>query len=159
MRPETAADYAAIRVLHLECFPSPGEADLVDRLRADGDMVFSLVADVADCLAGHAAFSRLAAPFPALGLGPVAVFPEWRGHGMAARLIEAGLALAQQQGWRAVFVLGEPAYYGRFGFEVGLAARFRSPYAGPAFMVRPLTFPLPADEGTVVYPRTFAALG
>ena len=131
----------------------------MERLRADGDIVFSLVCEVADCMAGHALFSRLTAPFRALGLGPVAIFPEWRGQGMAARLIEAGLETAARDGWDAVFVLGEPPYYGRFGFDVTAAQGFQSPYAGPYFMVRALKSQLSAASGRVDYPRAFAALG
>jgi putative acetyltransferase len=158
IRGETALDRGAIRALHLCSFPTADEADLVERLRDEGDVVFSLVAEVADCLAGHVLFSRMTAPFPALGLAPVAVFPEWRGQGMAARLIEAGLAMAGAN-WDAVFVLGEPAYYGRFGFEVAAAQGFQSPYAGPYFMVRALKSQLPAADGRVDYPKAFAALG
>ena len=121
VREEIPADRAAIRALHLSAFPTEDEADLVDRLRDDGDIVFSLVSEVADCLTGHALFSRMTAPFRALGLGPVAVFPEWRAQGMAARLIETGLDLAAEARWEAVFVLGEPAYYTRFGFDAAQA--------------------------------------
>ena len=158
IRGEIASDRDAIRALHLCCFPTADEADLVERLREEGDVVFSLVAEVADCLAGHVLFSRMTAPFPALGLAPVAVFPEWRGRGMAARLIQAGLAMAGAD-WDAVFVLGEPAYYGRFGFDAAAAQGFQSPYAGPYFMVRALKPQLPAASGRVDYPRAFAALG
>ena len=159
VRLEMPADQEAIRALHLAAFPTQDEADLVDQLRQDGDIVFSLVSQVADCLTGHALFSRMTAPFRALGLGPVAVFPEWRTQGMAARLIETGLGLAGEAGWEAVFVLGEPAYYTRFGFDVTKAQGFRSPYAGAYFMVRALGSGLPATGGRVDYPRAFAALG
>ena len=158
IRGETASDRDAIRGLHLCSFPTADEADLVERLRENGDVVFSLVAEVADCLAGHVLFSRMVAPFPALGLAPVAVFPEWRGQGMAARLIESGLTAAVAD-WDAVFVLGEPAYYGRFGFAAAAAQGFQSPYAGPYFMVRALKSHLPASCGRVDYPKAFAALG
>ena len=158
VRAEIASDRDAIRALHLCSFPTADEADLVERLREEGDVVFSLVAEVADCLTGHVLFSRMTAPFPALGLAPVAVFPEWRGQGMAARLIEAGLAAAGTD-WDAVFVLGEPAYYGRFGFDVTAAQGFQSPYAGPYFMVRALKPQLPATSGRVDYSKAFAALG
>ena len=101
----------------------------------------------------------MTAPFRALGLGPVAVFPEWRGRGVAARLIETGLERATEAGWDAVFVLGEPEYYRRFGFDVTGAQGFQSPYAGPYFMVRALRSQLPATGGRVEYPKAFAALG
>lgn len=158
IRDEIASDRDAIRGLHLCSFPTADEADLVERLRENGDVVFSLVAEVADCLAGHVLFSRMVAPFPALGLAPVAVFPEWRGQGMATRLIESGLTAAVAD-WDAVFVLGEPAYYGRFGFAAAAAQGFQSPYAGPYFMVRALKSHLPASCGRVDYPKAFAALG
>ena len=158
IRDEAASDRDPIRALHLCSFPTADEADLVERLREDGDVVFSLVAEVADCLTGHVLFSRMSAPFPALGLAPVAVFPEWRGQGMAARLIEAGLAAAAAD-WDAVFVLGEPAYYGRFGFDVPAARGFQSPYAGPHFMARALKPQLPATSGRVGYAKAFVALG
>lgn len=159
IRAEIDSDRDAIRALHICSFPTTDEADLVDRLRGEEDVVFSLVSEVADCLTGHVLFSRMVAPFPALGLAPVAVFPEWRGQGMAARLIEAGLALAAEAGWDAVFVLGEPAYYSRFGFDAASAQGFQSPYAGPYFMVRALRPQLPVLSGRVDYPKAFAALG
>ena len=158
VRAESVSDRDAIRALHICSFPTPDEADLIERLRAEGDVVISLVAEVAECLTGHVLFSRMKAPFPALGLAPVAVFPEWRGQGMAAQLIEAGLAAAEAD-WDAVFVLGEPTYYGRFGFDVTATQGFQSRYAGPYFMVRALKPQLPATSGRVDYPRAFAALG
>ena len=101
----------------------------------------------------------MTAPFRALGLGPVAVFPEWRGQGMAAGLIENGLGLAAEAGWDAAFVLGDPAYYRRFGFDAARAEGFQSPYAGPHFMVRALSSQFAAGGGAVSYARAFAALG
>ena len=159
IRAETASDRGAIRTLHICCFPTADEADLVERLREEGDVVFSLVSEVGDCLTGHVLFSRMTAPLRALGLAPVAVFPEWRGLGMAAGLIEAGLAAAADAGWEAVFVLGEPAYYGRFGFDAAAAQGFQSPYAGPYFMVHPLGRNLPVASGRVDYAKAFAVLG
>ena len=159
IRAERREDQGAIRALHLCCFPTPDEADLVENLRAEGDVVFSLISEVADCLTGHAVFSRMTAPFRALGLGPIAVFPEWRGQGMAAGLIDHGLAQAVEAGWNAVFVLGDPAYYRRFGFDAASAEGFLSPFRGPHFMVRALGSELPARSGRVDYPRAFAALG
>jgi putative acetyltransferase len=159
LRAELPSDRDGIRKLLRLRFPAPAEAELVDRLRADGEVAISLIAEESDGIMGHVLFSRMSAPFPALGLAPVAVDPAWRRQGIAARLIEDGLAKARDTGWRAVFVLGDPAYYRRFGFDVGLAAGFSSPYAGPHFMVRALTDALPALAGSVDYPKAFAALG
>jgi putative acetyltransferase len=75
IRPEVLADRAAIHRLHLESFPTAAEADLVDALRDDGDAVLSLVAHEGVDVVGHVLFSRMTAPFRALGLAPVAVLP------------------------------------------------------------------------------------
>ena len=115
-----------------------------------------MVAEEGGEIIGHALFSRMTAPFRALGLAPVAVRTPWRRQGVAAGLIEAGLAQAAVQGWEAVFVLGDPAYYGRFGFDAGLAAHFPNPYAGPHFMAKALA-PLPVRTGRVDYAAAFAA--
>jgi putative acetyltransferase len=102
----------------------------------------------------------MAAPFRALGLGPIAVRPDRQRRGIARRLIEAGLARAAADGWQAVFLLGNPAFYERFGFSVALAAGFSSPYVGPHFMVRPLgDEPLPTLAGRVEYAPAFGRLG
>jgi putative acetyltransferase len=76
IRAETPADSTSVRAVVEAAFPTPREADLVDRLRCDGDAVFSLVAVKGTELVGHVTFSKMRAPFRALGLGPVAVLPE-----------------------------------------------------------------------------------
>ena len=73
--------------------------------------------------------------------------------------MRAALARAREGGWAAAFVLGDPAFYGRFGFEAGAARGYASPYAGEHFMAAPLgPEPVPG-AGAVVYPEPFAALG
>jgi putative acetyltransferase len=75
VRPEEPADYGAIRSVVETAFPTPAEARLVDRLRADGDAEISLVAVDGDAIVGYAMFSRMKAGIRALGLGPVAALP------------------------------------------------------------------------------------
>jgi len=159
IRLETDADRAAIRALLLAAFPGPDEADLVERLRADGDAAFALVAIADDgAVAGHATFSRMAAPGWALGLGPVAVDAAHRRRGVAAALIGDGLGRAAAAGWKGVFVLGEPGYYRRFGFDAARAAGFESPHAGPYLMALALDGDdLPERGGRLAYPQAFAA--
>lgn len=159
IRAETAADVNAIRRVLAAAFPGPAEARLVDQIRVDGDLVYSLVAVEEGHVVGHIAFSSMAAPFHALGLGPLAVRPEWQRRGVGARLVNAGVARATADGWQAVFLLGNPRYYERFGFSVALAAGFTSPYAGPHLMVLPLGgAPLPALTGHIEYAPAFGAL-
>jgi putative acetyltransferase len=160
LRDESSGDHEAIRRLHLTSFPGAGEADLVDRLRGDGDVVISLIAVEEDTLTGHVMLSKMAAPFPALGLGPVAVLPDWRRKGIAAALIQEGIKRASHDGWAGIFVLGDPSYYRRFGFESKHADGFESAYAGPHFMALPLNGKeLPLTSGHLDYARAFSALG
>ena len=139
IRTERAADRAAIHRLVRTCFPSDDEAHLVDALREAGDLSLSLVATARGRIIGHVAFSPMAVTadgrrLAALALAPVATAARHRRHGTAAALIEAGIARARAGGVDLIFVLGDPAYYGRFGFDAALATPFASPYAGPHFM-------------------------
>ena len=160
LRSEAAGDLAAIRALLRTAFPTAVEADLVERLRADGDLAYSLVAVEGEALLGHVALSPMAAAFPALGLAPVAVAALARRQGVAAALIRRALDEAGAAGWRAAFVLGDPAYDARFGFTAAAAAPFASPYAGPYLMARGLGGrEMPEGPGRVDYAPAFAALG
>lgn len=158
IRPEEAADYQAIHRLHVAAFPTPAEADLVERLRADGDLVLSLVAVMDGRVMGHVALSRMSAPFRALGLAPIAVDARERRRGVGELLIRDALNRARQGDWDAIFVLGDPAYYQRFGFSAAAAEGFVSPYAGPYLMALPLAAGgLPASSGEISYAPAFAA--
>lgn len=159
-RQELEEDREGIRNVNLESFPAADEADLVDRLWEDGSLVFSLVAIAVGQVVSHVAFSRMASPERTLGLGPVGVLPEFRRQGIAAELIREGLQLARADDWQAVFVLGDPAYYGRFGFSVEDARAFETPYAEPHFMVLMLEADCKPDQSTnATYAPAFAVLG
>ena len=141
------ADAQAIRGVLLAAFPASDEAAI------------ELVAETAGEIAGHILFSPVEAPFAALALGPIAVRPEQQCQGIGSALILRGHELAAAAGWRASFVLGEPAYYGRFGYSAEAARGFATPYAGPYFMVLALDGELPAHSGEIRHARAFAALG
>jgi len=134
------------------------ESMLVERLHADGAAVIALVAVADDHLVGHVLFSRMTAPFPALGLAPLSVAPAHQGRGIGRALVNAGLSQAAVGPWRGVFVLGDPVYYKAFGFRPELARGFASPYAGPHFMALELGKTLPAASGPVEYAPAFADL-
>ena len=159
VRLETPGDVTAIRIVEEVAFGRRDEARLVDDLRSGGDALFSLVAVDEGIIAGHAMFSRMKAPFPALALGPVAVLPEYRRTGVASQLIREGIARGEAAGWMAIFVLGDPAFYRHFGFDVGKARGFTSPYAGPHLMVLPIgDSELPITAGPIEYAPAFASL-
>ncbi|WP_456626023.1 GNAT family N-acetyltransferase [Bradyrhizobium sp. URHC0002] len=133
---------------------------MVDDLRAAGDSVFSLIAVDGKTVTGHAMFSRLKAPFPALALGPVAVLPDRQRMGVGSRVIREGIARSEAAGWLGIFVLGDLAFYRRFGFDAGKASGFISPYAGPHWMALPLgRNELPTDTGSIQHALAFAKLG
>jgi len=159
IRDEQPADRSAIRAVVTAAFGRPGEADLVDRLRTDGSVVISLVAlDVDAVVTGHVLLTRMDAPFTALGLAPLSVLPGRQRSGIGSQLVREALQLAKDTGWQAVFVLGDPQYYGRFGFNAAGASGFSSPYAGPHLMVLALTGALPVSAGSIAYAGPFASL-
>jgi putative acetyltransferase len=155
-RPEE--DAAAVRALLEAAFGGPLEAELVDRLRQDGDVVLGLVAEEAGRVVGHVLLSRMTAPFRALALAPLAVLPERQRTGIGGRLVRAALARATAEDFDAVIVVGEPAYYQRLGFDAALARGFLSPYAGPFLMARALRGALPVATGRLAHAPAFAAL-
>jgi putative acetyltransferase len=158
IRTETPTDLDQIRHLVAKAFCRFDEADLVDRIRADGDAVISFVAVDGRDIAGHVLFSRMTAPFRALGLAPVSVRPTRQFSGIGSRLIRAGLASAKGAGWQGVFVLGNPNYYRRFGFDPTLAVGFTCRYSGPHLMALALGAALPATAGAIEYAPAFRLL-
>jgi predicted N-acetyltransferase YhbS len=53
----------------------------------------------------------------ALLLGPLAVHPDCRRRGLGGALMRHALRVAAKRGHAAVLLVGDPAYYGRFGFS------------------------------------------
>jgi putative acetyltransferase len=163
LRDALDTDSPAIRAVHLTAFPTSAEADLVERLTADGDRILSLVAEEDGKVVGHVLLSRMRVSgdgrdYRALGLAPVAVAESRQGAGLGSRLIRAALDRASRQGEELVFLLGAPAYYERFGFRAEEAAPFASPCAGPHFMaLRLRDVPLP-QSGRAEYAPAFAML-
>lgn len=143
IRAASATDVPAIDALLRASFPSPDEAGLVRQLCVDGDMILMLVATIGDRLVGTVAFSRMevevaGTSVAAVALAPLAVDRDHRREGVGEALVLAGLQRLEQAGVVLCFVLGEPAYYARFGFAADLASGFASPYAGPYFMAAAL---------------------
>jgi putative acetyltransferase len=90
---------------------------------------------------GHVAASRAGVGgAPAVALGPIGVRPDRQRRGIGTALVEALLRAADEAGERAVVLLGDPAYYRRFGFRDSrrLGVRPPDPAWGTHFQVRPL---------------------
>ena len=161
IRPETAADLAAIQEVNRLAFIGEDEARLVDLLRDGGYVRVSLVAEEDGQILGHILFSDLpivtpGGIVPALSLAPMAVIPSHQRRGIGSRLVGEGLKTCAEAGHRIVVVLGPPEFYPRFGFSAMMAGRLRSPYSGPAFMaVELVPGALEGVEGEVRYPPPF----
>lgn len=157
IRDARESDDAAIREVVRAAFGGVGEADLVDALRRPGDLAVSLVADHDGAVIGHLGLSRLRSPPDGLALAPLSVAPDFQRRGIGGALVEASLERGRGLGYAIVFVLGDPAYYGRFGFSAGEAERYASPYAGPHFMCVLLRSTV-GPPAPVIYPPAFDAL-
>ncbi|HJQ85697.1 MAG TPA: N-acetyltransferase [Candidatus Binatia bacterium] len=163
VRPERPADVAAVDAIHRAAFVRADEARIVAELRRGHVEFLSLVAELDGAVAGHVAFSAVRidgppAP-PAAGLGPLAVRPDVQRRGIGSALVHAGLAACPGNGWRLVFVLGEPAYYSRFGFTLAapLGLRYESEAFDRGFQVRELApGALAGCRGLVRYADAFA---
>jgi putative acetyltransferase len=125
--------------------------DLIERLRAGCSEILSLAADHEGRLVGHVLFSPVAIHqdgdgggepvCTGMGLGPLAVLPEYQRRGIGSRLVECGLELLHRRDCPFVCVLGDPAFYGRFGFQpaasLGILCEFGGADDG-AFQIRRL---------------------
>ena len=143
IRREIAEDIPGIRSVVHKAFGRPAEADLLDGLRRSGALTFSAVAVIGNRIIGNVAFSPITidGQHPALALAPVAVAPDCQRRGIGAAIIRWGLDECRQSGHGVVLVLGEPAFYRRFGFmpasEFGILCPFRVP--SEAFMALELS--------------------
>lgn len=134
IREEEPQDQDNIRQMYRLAFGSAAVAKLADDLRESRERVISLVAVENKRVIGHIMLSRLQLPVKALTLAPLAVHPDFQGHGIGAALIQRGLDRAKQDACEAVFVLGDTGYYERLGFTVNTAKGVSSPYAGERFV-------------------------
>lgn len=146
IRAVTAAAFrgAAHSAPPVEAGGEPGEATLVSWLRTDAGWVpeLSLVAVEDGVVVGHVVCTRAHVDDgPALGLGPVSVLPERQQSGIGSALMHAVLSAADALDERLVGLLGEPAYYRRFGFVPAESVGISAPDAswGGYFQVRTLT--------------------
>ncbi|MEM6492614.1 MAG: GNAT family N-acetyltransferase [Pseudomonadota bacterium] len=125
-------DADAVEALYAAAFE---DEDLTPLLRglADAPAAAAFVVTACDAVMGHVALTAcgVSGSDAAVSLlGPLAVATDQRGRGYGRRLIEASLGAAQQAGAAAVFVYGDPAFYGRFGFAIDDAVT--PPYGAPA---------------------------
>ncbi|MBK7951765.1 MAG: N-acetyltransferase [Deltaproteobacteria bacterium] len=166
IRLEGPADLSQIEGVVRRAFGRPDEAQLVNALRRSASPFLSLVALHGDHVVGHVALSPVAIEGPragpiSAGLAPLSVLPETQRHGIGAALMKAALSECSSIGWEAVFLLGEPLYYARFGFEVAAprGLHYESHAFDHAFQCREIRRgALVGVTGWVRYHEAFAGL-
>lgn len=163
IRCERPGDAAAIAAVITAAFRNHAhsqqtEAAIVAALRAESALAVSLVAVAGATIIGHAAFSPVTidgADCGWFGLGPVSVAPDRQRDGVGSALIREGLAQLQATGARGCVVLGNPRYYGRFGYRAIAGLVYPG---GPAAAFQGLGFGGDAPRGVVAYHPGFAAV-
>ena len=157
-------DLVAVGRVHRQAFGGNGEAGLVATLHASGLATLSLLGDIDGDIIAHVLFSPVAVEHGdadgLLGLAPVAVRPSHQRRGLGSELVRAGLDAARDEGARAVVVLGDPAYYSRFGFRPASGFGLHDVYGGgDAFMALELQPDALRDcRGRIDYAPAFADL-
>ncbi|NNE84960.1 MAG: N-acetyltransferase [Alphaproteobacteria bacterium] len=120
IRESVPGDVASFEKLYRDAFPDEDLLPLVRELQGEGPAVVSLVAIADKALVGHVAFTTCgivgSAKKVAL-LGPLAVAPARQRQGIGSLIVREGLRWLKNADMNQVYVLGDPAYYSRFGFE------------------------------------------
>lgn len=154
-RPSIAQDLPAIGQLQELSNPS-NQAGLVEALLAAPADTLSFVAEIDETVVGHVLLTAISGPDKALALAPLAILPRWRDMQIGTQLVRHALHTARQEGWKSVFVSGQPDYYCRFGFRSETADCAETGFQGPRFLALELCQPgLAGWSGPLVYPEAF----
>ena len=161
IRPETPADHDSIRDILIAAFANhpfshQTEHLIVDGLRADDALTVSLVAEVDGQVVGQIAFSPVTIGGKDCGwlaLGPVAVSPSRQRQGIGQALVNEGLKTIRNMGAQGCVLVGDPAFYRRFGFENNSALRMEG-VPPEVLMCLPMADDVP--EGDVTHHPAFS---
>lgn len=166
LRHETPDDIAAIEAVTMAAFAnaphtSHTEQFIVRALRAANELTLSIVADEHGQIVGHLALSPVAITDDHghktegwYGLGPISVLPARQGQGIGSRLMQQALAELRTQHAAGCVLLGEPAYYARFGFQAHTGLELQG--VPPGYFMA-LAFHGPVPEGIAHYSDAFNA--
>lgn len=120
------------------------EQDFTDRRRASGGYLpeLALVAEEQGQIVGHILLTKYAVKLATgaeqelLLIAPLAVALEYRSKGVGAALMNEGLRRAKELGYKAALLVGDPAYYARFGFRPSTELGIRNIDGIPDFYVQ-----------------------
>jgi len=141
-------------------FGSNAEPDLVKQLILDGDVLVNLVLELSGNIIGNLVVSKITMePDVGLfcgGIAPVAVLPDQQSSGIGSQLITEAINECKNKGMDALFLLGDPSYYKRFGFIV---SRLKNDYSAEHFQELELTEGCLVDvKSKVTYANAFLNL-
>lgn len=164
LRTERPGDHAVLGELITAAFAGKpyaegDEADLLAALRRAGALTLSIVAEMDGVVVGQAAFSPARAADGAPGwyaLGPVAVLPAHQGRGIGSRLVRDGLDRLAGLGAAGCILVGDPAYYARFGFRVSPG---NAPAGQPAEYFQVKVLGSRAPKGPISFHEAFGGGG
>ena len=165
IRPERPTDAATIHAVTRAAFRTAAHASgtephIVDALRAANALTVSLVADGHGQIVGHVAVSPVTigdrGAIGWFGLGPISVIPDCQRQGVGTALMHGALAALRARKAAGCVLLGDPAFYRRFGFEP--AAPLVLPDVPPEYF-QALVFAGPRPSGVVHYHEGFSATG
>lgn len=129
LRDERAGDVARITDIQYAAFKNhplhapgaePTEHRIVERLRASGDLTLSLLAEEEGRAVAHLALSPAKIGADSSGwllLGPIGVLPQLQGQGIGSALMRETLRRMEEAGALGIVLVGDPGFYGRFGFR------------------------------------------
>jgi len=162
IRPESPVDVPEIFAITVAAFRTAAhsagtEQFIVNALRRAGALTVSLVAELDGSLIGHVAVSPVTASDGTAGwygLGPISVLPQHQRSGVGSQLMRAALQALRDGGAAGCMLVGDPAYYRRFGFRAEPGLTY--PGVPPEyFMVVPLGGHVPT--GVVTFHEAFKA--
>jgi len=165
IRLEEAKDHQAVRRIQEAAFGQSDEAALVDALRLAAQPALSLVAELDGEVAGHVFLSEVhidvqPADRKFAGLAPIGVEPALQKRDIGGALMREAIQRAPSLGWSAIFLLGDPAYYARFGFSLAapLGLHYESAAYDASFQVLELAEGALQDcSGLVQYHSAFSS--
>ena len=164
IRKETPEDIQTIDAVTITAFLEAPHSDhteqfIVKALRDAGALTISLIAEMDGEVIGHVAVSPVTISDGTLdwfGLGPISVSPECQSRGIGSKLMVEALNVLKKTGAAGCVLLGDPAYYNRFGFKP--EPNLVLPDVPPEYF-QAVCFEAPLPRGIISYHEAFNAQG
>ena len=122
IREAQESDLQAVLNLIHSSFSNKAESDLVKQLISDNDVLLNLVIESSNTIIGNVVVSKVTME-PDMGLfcggvAPLSVLPERQSSGIGSQLMKEAIKKSNEMGMDVLFLLGDPDYYKRFGFNI-----------------------------------------